>query len=128
MPDPTSASLAALAAGLSTVTLALFGVDYYSLLYALIGALLALARSEQMGRGRAVAYVLLATLTGAVLGNLVAAQLLNPPRILAISACLVGGIVAQAFATVIFNTAPGLSDLAVKGFVATLRRLFGAKP
>jgi crotonobetainyl-CoA:carnitine CoA-transferase CaiB-like acyl-CoA transferase len=128
MPEPTSASLAAFAAGLSAVTLALFGVDYYSLLYALIGALLALARSEQMGRGRAVVYVLLATFAGAVLGNLAAAQLASPSRFVAIGACLVGGIVAQAFATVIFNTAPGLSDLAAKGIENILRRLFGAKP
>lgn len=116
-----SAALAAMAAAASAVSLALFGVDYYSLLYALIGALMALARSDQMSRGRAVLYVLLSTFAGAVIGNVVASYWEHPTRIALIALCLVGGLIAQVVATVILRVAPGLTEKAVR----RIERAFG---
>lgn len=114
MPEPTSTTAAAIAATASAVTLALFGVDYYSLLYALVGAFLALGHAEQMGRLRAVVYVCLATLVGAVLGNAVNEYLGLKSRILLIGLCLIGGIMAQALAGAVVRAAPRLANKAVK--------------
>ncbi|HSW19541.1 MAG TPA: hypothetical protein VLJ86_20140 [Ramlibacter sp.] len=122
MAEPASATMAAGAAALSAVTLALFGVDYYSLLYALVGALMALGRAEQMGRARAIVYVLLSTLSGAVIGNVVTDYFQLRSRIVLIALCLVGGLVAQAVASVIFRAAPGLTNTAVRALEAFLSR------
>ena len=127
-PEPTSASLAGAAALMSAFTMALFGVDYYSLLYALIGALCALSRSEQMGRGRAVLYVMLSTLIGAVIGNLAAGYLVQQPKWVLFGLCLVGGLTAQAVASAIFRAAPGMTDLVVKAIEAAVKRYTGEKP
>jgi hypothetical protein len=129
MPEPTSATIAATLAGLSAITLALFGVDYYSLLYALIGAMFALFKSEQMSWGRAVVYVLLATLAGAVLGNLAAGYVaVNPPRLVLIGFCGAGGLLAQAIASALLQAAPGFADIVVKGLERLLKRVVGHKP
>jgi peptidoglycan/LPS O-acetylase OafA/YrhL len=115
IPDPTgSTAVAAMAALASTATMALFGVDYYSLLYALIGALFALASAEQMGRVRAVAFVLLSTLAGAVIGNAVAGYVEHPTRVQLFAMCLVGGLVAQIVATGILKAGPDLMDWGIK--------------
>jgi hypothetical protein len=68
--EPTTQTATALAASLSGITLALLGVDYYSLLYAFVGALFALYEAERMGRGKAVLFAVLSTLAGAVMGSL----------------------------------------------------------
>lgn len=126
MVEPTSASLAALTAALSAVTMAMFGVDYYSLLWGLVGAMFAASFAGSMGSGRAILYVLLSTLTGAVLGNLVTAYFQLQNRIVLIGLCLVGGLIAQAVATAIFKAAPGLTAIAVRGIESMLKRMFGA--
>lgn len=128
MPEPTSAVLAAIA-GLSAITLALFGVDYHSLVYALCGAMFSLFLSGQMTWGRAVVYVLLSTIVGAVLGNLAAAYITGkPPKIVLIALCLLCGFMAQAIAQAMQRTAPVLADILVKWLERLLRRLTGDKP
>lgn len=71
MPEPTTTTtvIGALAGGVSTVTLALLGVDYYSLIWSMVGTLLALYQAEKMGRIRSVIFVVLSTLIGAALGS-----------------------------------------------------------
>jgi len=106
MMEPTTTTAAAWAAALSSVTLAAFGMDYYSLLYGLVGAMMAMHSAEAMPRLRAVLFVVLCTLVGAALGNAAIAlggmvfgvQALQPgaTRALLILGCVVGGYGAQA--------------------------------
>lgn len=48
---------------------ALFGLNYYAMVWAFVGALVALTRSEKMTRMRAVFYVIFSTFIGALLGT-----------------------------------------------------------
>jgi hypothetical protein len=114
VPEPTAVTAGAVAAAMSAASLALFGVDYYSLLYGLVGALLALPHVEQMGRGRAVLFVVLSTLAGAAMGNGLTAYLDSKSRPLLIAGCLAGGILAQAFAGLLLKNAPRLVEAALK--------------
>lgn len=92
----------ALAATLSTISLALFGVDYYSMLGGFLGALLALPQAESMGRFKALLFVALSTLVGAVIGNVLVVLAGSTARPLLILGCIVGGAGAQLLvATVI---------------------------
>lgn len=97
MAEPTSTTLAGYAAAASGVTLALLGVDYHSLLYGFVGALLAISNSERMTRARAVVYAVLSTLTGAVIGNAAVAFFETTNRSMLIFGCLIGGAGAQGF-------------------------------
>jgi predicted aconitase with swiveling domain len=114
VPEPTTLTAGAIAAAVSAATMAFFGVDYYSLLYGLVGALLALPHVEQMGRGRAVAFVVLSTLAGAVIGNGFAAYVDSKSRPVLIMGCLVGGLVAQALAGQVLQRVPRLVDALIK--------------
>jgi len=71
LPEPTTTAsiAAAIVTGLSGFTLAMLGVDYYSLLWALVGAFLALFQGAPMGRVRAMLFMVLSTLIGAALGT-----------------------------------------------------------
>lgn len=120
MPIDSTLSFGAIAAAMSAVSLALFGVDYYSLLYGLVGALLALPHVEQMGRWRAVLFVVLSTLAGAVIGNGIVAYFATQSRPLLIAGCLAGGIVAQTLAAALLKNVPRL-------FEAGIERVFGKK-
>jgi len=95
MAEPTTATAAAFAATASGVTLALLGVDYYSLLYGMVGAFLALGSAGAMGRSRAVAYVVLSTVVGAAIGNAAVTFFAVSSRPLLILGCLVGGAGSQ---------------------------------
>lgn len=96
MTDPASTTMAAAVAAFSGVTLALFGLDYYSLLWAFIGALLALRQNDKpMGRASALLYVTLTTLAGAALGNAMVAAFDLHAKAMLISACLCGSYGAQ---------------------------------
>lgn len=95
MPEPTTSTAAALAAALSTTSLALFGVDYYSLLYGCVGAMMAMTQAEAMTRTRAVIFMALSTLVGAALGNGALALLGSTNRALLIVGCIVCGASAQ---------------------------------
>jgi uncharacterized protein YneF (UPF0154 family) len=118
VPIDSTLSFGAVAAAMSAISLALFGVDYYSLLYGLVGALLALPHVEQMGRWRAVLFVVLSTLAGAVIGNGILAYFASSNRALLIAGCLAGGIVAQALAAALLKNVPRLFD-------AAIARMFG---
>lgn len=85
----------AFAAAASQVLLALFGVDYYAMLWAFFGSLLALSQSQQMGRSRALVYVLLSTMAGAALGTVFIDWADSTRRGYLIFGSLVGGFGAQ---------------------------------
>lgn len=98
MTDPNH-SINAMAALASALTMALLGLDHISVVWGLVGALIALFQSERMGRWRAIFFVVLSTLGGAALGNglLAAAGVQQPAgRLLLYAACLVCGFGAQA--------------------------------
>lgn len=97
MAEPTSTTAAGYAAVASGVTLALLGVDYHSMLYGFVGALLAISNSERMPKARAVVYAILSTLTGAVIGNAAVAFFDTTNRSMLIFCCLIGGAGAQGF-------------------------------
>ncbi len=105
MTDPTTTSAAAFAAMLSGVTLAMLGVDYYSLLYGMVGAFLALGSTETAGRGKAVAYVCMSTLVGAVVGNAALAFMPESMQVrqVLILGCLVGGYGAHLIAKAVLD-------------------------
>lgn len=92
-PATTAASVAAAASG---ITMALLGVDYHSLLYGLIGALIAVSQAKHTSRWRAVASVVLSTVAGAVLGTATAEGLGLAGKSALLLGCLVGGAGAQA--------------------------------
>lgn len=102
MPDPTSttavaatSSAAAISAALSATTLALIGVEYFALLWGLIGALLAMGGAASMTRFRAIVYVALSTLVGAAIGHGVLAFMDSTSRPALILGSLIGGYGAQ---------------------------------
>jgi hypothetical protein len=86
---------AALIAGLSSVLLTLFGVDYYALMWGLVGACLALTQLESMSTRRALIYVALSTLIGAALGTTAVEFFRTTHRAFLITGSLVGGAGAQ---------------------------------
>lgn len=103
MPEPTTTGVHALALALSTISLALLGVDYYSLLWSLVGALLALFQAEKMGRVRSVIYIALSTLVGAACGTGALSSISSTSRPLLIIGSLVGGFGAQVIVTALLR-------------------------
>lgn len=114
MIPETSLGVAAAIAAFSAALFAIFGVDYYSLLGGLVGAMLALGGSARMSRWASISFVLLAMFVGAVIGNVIATRLAQPPRVVLIALCMFGGIVAQALASAIVAAAPAAADAIVK--------------
>jgi hypothetical protein len=90
-PTTTSATLITFASGLSAVTLALFGVDYYAILWGLVGAMFARTRADQLTLMRAVLYVALATFVGAAIGTGMQALLAQSSRPVLVLCSLAGG-------------------------------------
>lgn len=107
MAEPTTTAAASLAAAMSGITIALLGVDYYSLLYGMVGAFLALGSAESMGRGRAILYVILSTLVGSAIGNasLIVFPVGSQTRAVLILGCLVGGAGAQLLVAALLKAA-----------------------
>lgn len=68
--EPAQSTISTFAAGLSAGALALFGVTYLGMLWALIGALTALMFAEQQNRGKALASVVGGMFVGAVMSDL----------------------------------------------------------
>lgn len=96
MIEPTTQTVAALAASLSGIALALLGVDYYSLLYGMVGAMFALYEAVPMGRWRAVLFVILSTVAGAALGEGLIGVLVIKSKSLIFVGCIVCGYGTQA--------------------------------
>jgi len=105
MPEPTTALASAIAATASTITLALFGVDYYSLLYGFVGALFSMSQAATMGRGRAIVYVVLSTLVGAAFGAAATELVGTASRAALFLGCVVGGAGAQLLVSALLKAA-----------------------
>lgn len=93
MTEPTLA--ATIAAAFSTTTLALFGVDYYALLWGFIGALIALSQADAMPRNKAATFVTLSTFAGAAIGGVMVWLLPASPPSVQIFTSMVGGFGSQ---------------------------------
>ena len=102
MAEPTT-TVGSLTAAISVVTLAALGVDYYSLLYGLVGALFGLSQVAAVARAAsaaaraaaAVSHIAFSTILGASFGNAALAAFGTSNRALLIFGCLVGGYGAQ---------------------------------
>lgn len=107
MSEPTSAAAAGIAASISGVTLALIGVEWYALLWSLIGALFVMGEAPSMGRARAVLYVVLTMLIGAALahGLMAVAGLQNRAMLIGLS--VVFGAGAQRVVSALIKAAEG---------------------
>jgi len=103
LPEPTTTIAGAIAAGASTITMALLGVDYYSLIWGMVGALLALYQAEKMGRIRSVIFISLSTLVGAACGTGALSTLQSESRPLLIVFSLVAGFGAQVVVTALLR-------------------------
>lgn len=124
MTETGTGTIGALVAAVSAISMALFGVDYYSLLWGLVGALLAVMLSEPMSRARAVIYTFLATLTGAILGNVIAWRLGQMPKVALSALCILGGLASLAVAAALLKAAPRLTEAVAR---AVERRIGGGK-
>lgn len=98
MTEPTFV-VNAIAAGASTVTMALLGVDHYALVWGMVGALLAVYQAENLGRARSVIFVTLSTLVGAACGTGALSAISSDSRPLLIVFSLVAGFGAQVIVT-----------------------------
>jgi surface polysaccharide O-acyltransferase-like enzyme len=103
--EQTSTTANGIAAAASGITLALLGVDYYSLLYGMVGALLAMSQAAAMPRTRAIIYVILSTLVGAVFGNAALAVLGKDSRSLLSLMSIVGGAGAWLLVSALIRAA-----------------------
>lgn len=91
MPEPTTTGAATVAAAASGITLAMLGVDYYSLLGGMIGALFSTGQADKMTWWRAIASVILTTIVGAVLGTAAVELLEAKSRAVLILGSLISG-------------------------------------
>lgn len=87
--------------------LALLGVDYYAMLWAFVGALLVVTQTQKMGRGRAVVYVAVSTLVGAVLGSAAGSFLGAQSRAVNALLALLGGVGWQGIVALLLRMAEG---------------------
>ena len=95
-PEPATSGVKAIVIGLSGVAMSLLGVDYYSLIWAMVGALWALfLNTERMGRVRSVIYVSLSTCIGAAVGTAGVSLLTSESRALLIVLSMVVGFGAH---------------------------------
>lgn len=114
MNDPTITGAHAFATALSALSLALLGVDYYSLIWGMVGAQVALFQNqERMGRVRSVIYIALSTLVGAAVGTGTMSFFSSESRALLIVCSLVGGFGAQKIVAGLLNA--GLARIGKMG-------------
>lgn len=98
--------LAKLSAALSVGTLALLGVDHYSLIWGFVGALAALYQhKDRMGAFRAITFVMLSTLSGAAMATWGISYLDTETRPVLIGLSLVAGFGAQILLTALIRNA-----------------------
>ena len=121
MPEPTTTTISAFVAAASAFTLTLLGVEYHALVWAMAGALAALAmapaqqqQATPRTRLRAVAFVVFSTLAGAAIsGGLVVLVPGGKPALILLA--LVTGYGAQA-----------VLEAALRAVLARLEKLGGA--
>lgn len=75
MAEPAATTISTFAAGMSAGALALFGVTFHGLLWALLGAIVSLMFTPPQSRKAAIAAVLGGMLSGAVLSDTIVALL-----------------------------------------------------
>lgn len=93
-------------AGASAVTMALFGVDHYAMLYGFVGAIMALPVSDQrLGVRRAVLSVVLSTLAGAAIGVAATELFESASRGALFVSAAVGGAGAQSIIAALLRAA-----------------------
>ena len=70
MAEPTTtASILVWTTGISSVTMAVLGVDFQSILWGVFGSMFAHGHAENMSRYKAIIYIVLASLIGAAIGT-----------------------------------------------------------
>ncbi len=113
----TSNFAAVVAATLSSFSLALFGVDYYALLWGFFGAMYALFNGPELTRLPAISFVAMSTFAGAAIGSMVVLALEIEHRVVLIFISMVGGVCSQ----MIINEA-------AKSVSGVIARFLGSKP
>jgi fructose-specific phosphotransferase system IIC component len=103
MADPITTADNLVVASISAATMALLGVSYYALIWALVGALLALYQAKGMGRVSAVLFMFLSTLVGAACGTAFVDWVAKDSRPLLILASLVCGSGAHVLVTALLQ-------------------------
>lgn len=98
-------SAATLVGAISSALLTILGVDYYAVLWAFVGSILALTQVKSMHRSRAVIYLALSTLIGAATGSAVAAYLESNVKAYLILASIVGGFGSQLIVAALLQAA-----------------------
>lgn len=97
MSEPNGAAF--VVSTVSAVLMAVFGVDYYSLLWATVGAAATLLYSKPQTKTRAAWAVGISSLLGAALGTFIAARMFNGER----SALIVCALVCATGPYMIIN-------------------------
>lgn len=99
MAEPTSGA-AAFAATASAITSAIFGVDYFAIVWGFIGSMFALINNEPTNKLWAIAYVSLSSLIGAAIGSALHEYLApNQPKIILIALCAIVGFGSKRLLT-----------------------------
>jgi hypothetical protein len=91
----------------SAALISLFGLNYYAMVWAFVGALVALTRSNKMTRTRAVFYVIFSTFIGALLGTAAAEYLALTSRSLIAVLSLLGGVGWQGMIALLLKIMEG---------------------
>lgn len=92
---------------ISAALVALFGLNYYAMVWAFVGALVALTKSEKMTRLFAVIHVLLSTFIGALLGTAGGEYLGITQRSAIAVMSLLGGVGWQGIIALFLKVAEG---------------------
>lgn len=103
MADPITTADNLVVATVSTATMALMGVSYYALIWAMVGAFLALYQAKGLSRWSAIAFMVLSTLVGAACGTFFADWVNKDSRPLLILASLVCGSGAHVLITALLQ-------------------------
>lgn len=122
MPDPATTTTAAVAlsaasnaaATAAAVSVAFLGVDHRSAIFALLGAMFAVAAAEPVGLARALLHVCLATALGAVGGNLIAERSGITSTFALLVACAACGLCVTSIAFALVRAAPRVADRIVR--------------
>lgn len=92
---------------ISAALISLFGLNYYAMVWAFIGALVALTKSAKMTRLRAVFYVIFSTFIGALLGTAAGEYFTLSSRTSIAFLSLLGGMGWQGMIAVLLQVAEG---------------------